>query len=43
MSMLRYPEDKLNIYFISGQLDDSQMIELYKHNKIKAYLNFSHA
>jgi len=31
-----------NIYFVSGNLAESQMLELYKHDKIKAYISFTH-
>ena len=31
-----------NVYFISGNLTESQMLELYNHEKIKAYVSFTH-
>lgn len=31
-----------NVYFISGNLTQSQMQEIYMHNKVKAYITFTH-
>jgi glycosyltransferase involved in cell wall biosynthesis len=31
-----------NIHFISGNLKESQMREIYEHDKVKAYISFSH-
>lgn len=31
-----------NIYFISGNLKQYQMHQIYAHNKVKAYVSFSH-
>lgn len=31
-----------NIYFISGNLSEQQMIQLYSHDKVKAYISYTH-
>ena len=31
-----------NVFFISGNLTQSQMLEIYNHDKIKAYVTFTH-
>ncbi len=31
-----------NIYFISGNLKQQQILQLYNHEKVKAYVSFSH-
>ncbi len=31
-----------NVYFISGNLSESQMNQIYNHQKVKAYVSFSH-
>lgn len=31
-----------NIYFISGNLSEQQMIQMYSHDKVKAYVSYTH-
>ena len=38
----RYPERKCSVKLLHGDLSEGQMVSLYKHKKIKAFINISH-
>jgi glycosyltransferase involved in cell wall biosynthesis len=37
-----YPDSKCSIYLLHGYLNEDELHSLYKHDKIKALVNFSH-
>ena len=38
----RYPERKCSVKLLHGDLSEGQMVSLYKHKKIKAFINITH-
>ena len=38
----RYPERKCSVKLLHGDLSEGQMVSLYKHKKIKAFINIAH-
>lgn len=40
--LARYPDRKCKVYLLHGDLTESEMTSLYRHNKIKAMISASH-